>query len=423
VAAEIKTPSSVPSRDGQGIKDASVAVAARDLHKGFWIQEERMLTLKERILHPRANGGRRLEVLDGIDFEVQKGEFFGIVGRNGSGKSTLLKCMAGIYQPDSGQIDVNGRLATFIELGVGFNPDLTAYDNVAINATLMGMPVSGARERFDEVIAFAELEDFTGLKLRNYSSGMLVRLAFAISINADADVMIFDEVLAVGDLAFQNKCFDVFDDIKRGDRTVVFVTHSMDLVHRFCDRAMMIEDGRISAIGDTSDVALRYEQVNYGATTPLEAVDEDGLEVTSRNVGDGSAQILNPRLEWPDGAAVESCSQGDELRFVFDCEFVTPMEAPIFGVTFLDETHMPIFATNSEIDELPTRTFAAGDRTTFSVEFTVLFERGTYFACPAVAHGGGKKFADFIDRACVLYVRSSRDRMGVANFPHRSTLQ
>lgn len=389
------------------------------MHKGFWISDERMMTLKERVLNRKSQGRRRLEVLDGIDLEVRKGEFFGVVGRNGSGKSTLLKCLAGIYRPDSGSVVVNGRLATFIELGVGFNPDLNAFDNVAINAALMGVPAAQARERFDEIIAFAELEDFTGLKLRNYSSGMLVRLAFAISVNADADVMIFDEVLAVGDLAFQNKCFDVFDGIKRSDRTVVFVTHSMDLVHRFCDRAMMIEDGRISAIGDTADVALRYEQANYG-----NAPEPDGPESPySQSVGDGAARIVNPRFERLDGTPVDSCAQGDEIRFRFDCEFFGAVKEPIFGVTFLDEAHSAVFATNTEIDRLPARSFSAGEHATFSVEFTAMFERGSFFACPAVAHGGSKAFADSIDRACALYVKSDRARWGVANFPHRTTLQ
>lgn len=396
----------------------SIAVRVNGLHKGFWMESNRMLTVKERVLNPRSSSKRRFEVLEGIDLAIERGEFFGIVGRNGSGKSTLLKCLAGIYTPDSGEVEINGRLATFIELGVGFNPDLAAMDNVVLNATLMGLSMNDARDRFERIIEFAELQDFAGLKLRNYSSGMLVRLAFAVAINVDADVLVFDEVLAVGDLAFQNKCFDVFDAIKHSEKTVIFVTHSMDLVHRFCDRAIMIENGKITASGNTSDVALRYERANYDKDEPMEQTDE-----SSRSIGDGSAKILPPRLLDATGHEIEECVQGDEIEVTFEIRIERELVDPIIGVTFLDENHASVFATNTESDRLPTRTYRAGESVTFSVRFTALFERGTYFVCPAIAHRGGSPFADFIDRACSIHVKSNRTRWGVANFPHRTTVQ
>src|SRR4051794_12543874 len=184
-----------------------------------------MHTFKERALHPfKRREYDVLHALNDVSFAVPHGEFFGIVGRNGSGKSTLLKCLAGIYGSDSGAIYVNGRLATFIELGVGFNPDLAARDNVLLNGIMLGLEPAEARARFDEVIAFAELEDFIDLKLKNSSSGMMVRLAFAAAIQADADILLIDEVLAVGDAAFQQKCFDVFNRLKDEGKTILFVT-------------------------------------------------------------------------------------------------------------------------------------------------------------------------------------------------------
>ncbi|HEX6458647.1 MAG TPA: ABC transporter ATP-binding protein, partial [Thermoleophilaceae bacterium] len=208
--------------------DAPVVVEVRDLAKSFRVPKHRIDTLKERATHPFTRAEyRELRALRGISFDVREGEFFGIVGRNGSGKSTLLKCMAGIYRADQGEIYMDGRVATFIELGVGFNPDLVARDNVMLNAVMLGLTPAQARERVDEVIDFAELHDFTDLKLKNYSSGMQVRLAFSVMIQVDADILLIDEVLAVGDASFQQKCFEVFQRMKDDGRTILFVTHDM----------------------------------------------------------------------------------------------------------------------------------------------------------------------------------------------------
>src|SRR6266705_3410278 len=188
--------------------------------KRFEIPREQVSTLKERALHPfRRSATDTLHALRGVSFAVEPGEFFGIVGRNGSGKSTLLKCLAGIYGVDSGHIYVNGRTSTFIELGVGFNPDLPARDNALLNATMLGLSPREARRRFDSVIDFAELGEFVDLKIKNYSSGMLVRLAFAVMIYVDAEILLIDEVLAAGDAAFQQKCYDEFERIRRSGAT------------------------------------------------------------------------------------------------------------------------------------------------------------------------------------------------------------
>ena len=206
-----------------------------------------------------------LQAVDDVSVEIAQGEFFGIVGRNGSGKSTLLKCLAGIYNIDEGELHVRGRLSPFIELGVGFNPDLTARDNVTINGIMLGLTRKQVRERFDTIIGFAELEDFLDLRLKNYSSGMVVRLAFSIAIQVDAEILLIDEVLAVGDATFQQKCFDEFHRLKAEGRTILFVTHSMLDVQRFCDRAMLLEKGRVVELGDPATVTRRYNELNFGA--------------------------------------------------------------------------------------------------------------------------------------------------------------
>ena len=203
-----------------------------------------------------------LHALKDISFEVKKGEFFGIVGRNGSGKSTLLKLMAGIYVPTSGKINIKGSLTPFIELGVGFSPDLTGRENVYLNGALLGIGRREMDKIYDDIVEFAELERFMDQKLLNYSSGMQVRLAFSIAIRAHGDILLLDEVLAVGDAAFQRKCLDYFREIKESDKTVILVTHSMGTVEEFCDRALILEDSKVVDIGRPAKIALEYQAVN-----------------------------------------------------------------------------------------------------------------------------------------------------------------
>ena len=240
-------------------------IVADSVSKTFRVPEERTHTLKERALHPlRRTSHESFQALDDISFAVGRGEFFGIAGRNGSGKSTLLKCVAGIYSVDRGRIWVKGRLSTFIELGVGFNPDLAARDNVVLNGIMMGLSPREARKRVDEVIDFAELREFEELKLKNYSSGMHVRLAFSVAIQVDAEILLVDEVLAVGDAAFQQKCFDVFSRMRDRGKTIVFVTHDMGALNRFCDRALLLERGVPVYLGAPREVADRYLEINFG---------------------------------------------------------------------------------------------------------------------------------------------------------------
>ena len=236
----------------------------KHLSKTFRLPHERYHTLKERVLHPfRAHYYDELRAVEDVTVDIAQGEFFGIVGRNGSGKSTLLKCLAGIYEVDRGEVAIDGRLSPFIELGVGFNMDLAARDNVIINAIMLGLSRREARARFDDIVAFAELGEFTDLRLKNYSSGMLVRLAFATAIQVDAEILLIDEVLAVGDAAFQQKCFDEFGRLQRAGRTILFVTHDMGSVQRFCDRAMLLERGRVVDIDEPSSIARQYNQLNF----------------------------------------------------------------------------------------------------------------------------------------------------------------
>lgn len=240
-------------------KDENIAISVHNVHKTFKLPTEKAGQLKRAIFNflKGVKGYKKQNVLRGIDFEIKKGEFLGIVGRNGSGKSTLLKIISGIYVPDQGTVEINGKLVAFIELGVGFNPELTGRENVYLNGALLGFSNDEVTEMYDDIVNFAELRDFMDQKLKNYSSGMQVRLAFSIAIRAKGDILILDEVLAVGDAAFQKKCHDYFASL-HGNQTVVLVTHSMDQVVEFCDRAILIEEGKIKCEGSPSKVSKEY---------------------------------------------------------------------------------------------------------------------------------------------------------------------
>ncbi len=241
------------------MKKIEYAIIAKNLKKSFKLPTEKSWGLKQAIFNTLRGikGYVKQDVLNGVSFNVKKGEFLGIVGRNGSGKSTLLKVLSKIYVPDSGSIKINGSLVPFIELGVGFNPELTGKENVYLNGAMLGFSNSEMDEMYDDIVSFAELEPFMHQKLKNYSSGMQVRLAFSIAIRACGDILILDEVLAVGDAAFQEKCNQYFSELK-GKQTVILVTHDMENVKRFCDRAILLENGKIVKDGKPAKVAEAY---------------------------------------------------------------------------------------------------------------------------------------------------------------------
>jgi ABC-type polysaccharide/polyol phosphate transport system ATPase subunit len=254
-------PPAVPAATGAKLRSlpGPAVIEARGLHKTYSVPSRPVETLKERVLHPwRSSRSTTLEALRDVSFDVRRGEFLGIAGANGSGKSTLLKLLANVYAPDSGTIRTAGRIAPFIELGVGLNPEFAAYDNVVISGVTMGLEPEEARARYPEIVEFAGLEEFTELKLKNYSSGMRVRLAFAVMAQVDADILLIDEVLAVGDAEFREKCLARTERLRGEGKTIVLVTHSMETLAKECDRAILLSDGEIRIDGDPAEVARRY---------------------------------------------------------------------------------------------------------------------------------------------------------------------
>jgi ABC-2 type transport system ATP-binding protein len=235
-----------------------VAVAVHDLRKSFRVPDHGPQGLSERLLHPvRRARPHELAVLDGVSFEVARGEFFGIVGPNGSGKSTLMRLLAGIYEPDGGRVDVHGTVGPFLEIGVGFNPELSARQNVVLNGVMLGLTPAQVRSRLDEILSFAEVEEFADLELKNFSSGMRVRLAFAVMIQADPDIYLIDEVLAVGDTAFREKCLEQFGELRTRGKTILLVSQQTATLEKHCDRALLLGGGKIEELGEPGVAGTR----------------------------------------------------------------------------------------------------------------------------------------------------------------------
>jgi ABC-type polysaccharide/polyol phosphate transport system ATPase subunit len=398
--------------------DSALQCAA--LWKTYRLPFDRPRTIKQRVLHPRqSRAAKRLDALRDVSFHVARGEFFGVIGRNGSGKSTLLKCLAGIYQPSRGSVSVSGRVSPFIELGVGFIPELTALDNVVVNASLAGIPPSAARKRFDEIMRFAELEEFADLKLKNYSSGMYVRLGFAAAIQADADVYLVDEVLAVGDARFQEKCFDTFRRLKREGRTVVYVTHDLATVERFCDRALLLERGEIAAIGDPVEVTRTYFQHNLEEEQD-ERADDDR---EAGRWGDHAAEIIDVWLEDAQGARQNAVPQRESATIRVLIRFHKRLEEPVFGVILKNERGEQVVVTNTLFEGAQTGSFAPGDEALYSLSFDVHLADGRYSASPAVAYQDTQRFADWREDAISFLVRGERHTGAIVDLPYETTVE
>jgi ABC-type polysaccharide/polyol phosphate transport system ATPase subunit len=383
-----------------------------NVSKTFQIPREQVHTLKERALHPfRRAGHDDLRALRDLSFAVERGEFFGIVGRNGSGKSTLLKCLAGIYRTDHGRIYVDGRMSTFIELGVGFNMDLAAYDNVMLNATMLGLSQRETRARYDRIVDFAELREFADLKLKNYSSGMLVRLAFSVMIQVDADILLIDEVLAVGDASFQQKCYDEFARIRRSGTTVLFVTHDMGAVQRFCDRALLLENGRRVELGEPERVGDRYLQLNFSedaraaeardagddteGTTASTTEDQGEDEAEAVRMGDGKAEIVEAWFEDEHGERTGVLRTRDPCSFHARVRVHERLEDPLVGVNIHNSAGEHVWSANNELTG-GAGTFEPGEEMTFALRFTNLLAPDRYWVTPAVA--SSKRVLEWHDR-------------------------
>ncbi len=396
---------------------APAALEIDHVFKTFRLPKQRYSTLKERMLHPlRSIDYDDLKALKDVHVTIPQGEFFGIVGRNGSGKSTLLKCLAGIYRPERGTVKIHGRLSPFIELGVGFNPDLTARDNVVINAVMMGLSRREAQKRFDAVLEFAELEEFVDLKLKNYSSGMAVRLGFATAIQVDADVLLVDEVLAVGDAAFQQKCFEEFTRLKASGKTIVFVTHDMHATERYCDRAMLLDRGDVVQIGEPHEIARSYNELNFGRLAH-----DKGDE--GRYGDHQTCEITDAWFEH-EGERTGDIPQHQRLGMAFHVKFHHEVEEPVFGFTIRNDIGHTVFSTTTEWENVTTGTYVRGDEVTVRIEVDAVLSQTKYSMTPSVARAGsGADALDLREDLASVYVHATRTTGSLVDLPHEFVLE
>lgn len=309
------------------MSDKKIAVKVDHVSKYFKLPTEATQSLRTNLVNyfKGIKGYTEQHVLKDINFEVEEGDFFGIVGRNGSGKSTLLKIISQIYVPEKGKVTVNGKMVSFIELGVGFNPELTGRENVYMNGAMLGFTTEEIDAMYDDIVDFAELHEFMNQKLKNYSSGMQVRLAFSVAIKAQGDVLILDEVLAVGDEAFQRKCNDYFLERKKSGKTTILVTHDMGAVKKYCNKAVLIEDGLIKAIGNPDDVANQYSFDNAIQPTQEKVAASENKTKQVALVENFEVKLLSPNQVTPD----------DELKFEFTFTQLQDIETHI-AMSFVD---------------------------------------------------------------------------------------
>jgi ABC-2 type transport system ATP-binding protein len=367
-----------------------VAIEVKGLYKDFVLPHQKSGSVKNIFTNLFAFGNKTFETqhaLKDISFEIKKGEFFGIVGRNGSGKSTLLKILAGIYQPTKGAVKTTGRIVPFIELGVGFNGELTGRENVYLNGALLGFSEKEISAKYQDIVDFAEIERFMDQKLKNYSSGMQVRLAFSVAtVLAESDILLIDEVLAVGDADFQRKCFDYFKNIKKLNKTVIFVSHDMDAVREYCDRAILIEKSEIVASGSSDRVASKYSRMF------MEKKHTDKISKTnSKRWGDKKIEYttVNSLVNEKDNTVSITCiAKAHE-----------DVDNPIFGFSIKTASGQALIGTNTQIVKQNIKFIKKNDSIELCWNIPNVFNDGNYFVEPAAVYNSGSSVADWWEEA------------------------
>jgi ABC-2 type transport system ATP-binding protein len=366
-----------------------IAIKVEGVYKDFDLPHEKQNSLKQKIVHPFKSKGtvEKQHALKDISFEVKKGEFFGIVGRNGSGKSTLLKILAEIYTPTKGKVTVNGSLTPFIELGVGFNPELTGRENVYLNGAMLGFSTKEMEKMYDEIVEFAELEKFMDQKLKNYSSGMQVRLAFSVAIRAKSDILLLDEVLAVGDADFQRKCFNYFRTLKKDRSTVILVTHDMNAVREYCDRAILLESSTLKHSGTPEEISVEYIKLFQPKSSSTSSGEK------GKRWGDGSLKFENIRVE-----------VGNTLEIYSRIRAHKQVDDPIIGIRIKNAAGVPLIGTNNKIKKIKIDSLKKGEVRTIKWSLDNVLTQGSYYFDTSALYADGLTTRDSWEDAAIFEV-------------------
>lgn len=392
---------------------SNVAIKVDNVSKSFKLPHEKHNSIKSAFVNifRKRKTYEKQQVLDKLSFEVNQGDFFAIVGRNGSGKSTLLKLLAGVYVQDKGEIFINGKLTPFIELGVGFNPELTGQENVYLNGSLLGFDRKEINEMYDEIVEFAELENFMDQKLKNYSSGMQVRLAFSIAIRAKSDILLLDEVLAVGDIVFQKKCYDYFSQLKKEKKTVVFVSHDTNAVLEYCNKAILVEDGDIVTSGEATDVVREYIR--------RLTLTEKNEKNTSKEKRWGTRQVSIESLSLPANNSPTPVF-GDKEDVVIDVVFKAQedVERPVFGLTIADLSGKIIFQSNTLWCDIKVNDMKMNEVVKMHWRIPNAFNTGTYAIAPGVSDKTGTVVYDWREDMKRIKITKQQKSHGYINIDH-----
>lgn len=399
-------------------KDQDKAVVVEGLYKSFMLPHERDAGIKQAAINVFRRSGsiEKQRVLQDISFEINKGDFFGIIGRNGSGKSTLLKLLAGIYVPDKGKLTVNGSLMPFIELGVGFNPELTGRENVYLNGALLGFSHDEMDAMYDDIVEFAELDKFMDQKLKNYSSGMQVRLAFSIAIRAQSDILLLDEVLAVGDAIFQKKCYEYFKKLKKDKKTVIFVSHDTNALQEYCNKAILIERGKIVKAGKIDNVINEYIEI---LNKDQETTTIDKSEIGTTHIGKGSIKVQSIQTSNSEETTVLFTEKDSDIVIDTIYRAYEDVEEPIYGITISDSSGQRIFVGNNMWSNKKMKPITKDQSVSVRWIIPNIFATDTFSITPAVAAAGGSVMLDSVENMAKFKIRKRQISNTVTNLNYK----
>jgi len=432
---------------GKGIKDPGndMAVDIRSVFKKYRIYHEKIPSLKNTILRRKRTTFEEFLALDDVSFTVDHGQTLGIIGPNGSGKSTLLKMMARILQPTSGEVIVNGSLSALLELGAGFHPDLTGRENIYINAAILGMRKRDVDKKMDGIIEFSELAKFIDTPVKNYSSGMYMRLGFSVAINVNPDILLVDEVLAVGDQAFQAKCYKVIYDFMKKGKTIIIVSHDLDTISDLCSNVVFIKDGKVEDMGKPLSIVTKYrayieelekkriiEQQSIERKKIFKTVIErnrkivNGEEIakladssvggeTIKRFGSGDAEIQSIKLLDGKGREIDFCEYGGDVKIVYEVLFKKRIEEPVFGIRFKDFRGNTVYGTNTRLNNIKTGTFEKGDLIKVVFKQKVPLIGGEYLISSAVAYKDNMTYCDWVNDMFAVNVINRKTAEGIAD--------
>ena len=405
-----------------------IAIDVNNITKSFKVFLDKGSQLKERLLFRKRSRYEERKVLRGISFSVKKGEAIGLIGHNGCGKSTTLKLLTRIMYPDSGSIKMQGRVSSLIELGAGFHPDMSGRENIYTNAAIFGLNKKEIDSRIQSIIDFSELKDFIDNPVRTYSSGMYMRLAFSVAINVDADILLIDEILAVGDANFQSKCFNKLREIKSHGTTIVIVSHSLGQIEQICDRSIWIHEGLIKAEGPPKEIDLEYldymsrkiqdrnKKSEEAADTEEPAENKDG-----KRWGSGEARIKRIRSFASDGTEQSVFRVGEDIRLTVDYTVKKPVQDAVIGFGIFDMNGVQCYGTNTRIDKLPEMTLTKDGTAEITMKNVQLLS-GEYMIDIAIEQGEGIP-VDYYRQAYKIQMLSAYGDAGIARVDHTWNLQ